>query len=239
LCLGVVSSVRLPHRAFSRSGERSLEKDYRVDFVVQAFQHIAPVWIYLLLAVFLFLESTGVPSLNTTVLLCTGALAALGRLNIWLLMIVAIVSSVLGACAAYGLGWRYGGQFLLDVARFLHVDKQKISLIAGRFQKAGGRMIFFSRIIPYIRPFACFPAGISAMPFIRFLLASIAGSTVWCVVFLLIGWKLGPSWKLALQMLRLYTLPTLTILLALLIAYFFSKRAITRLLKKRLAMHRE
>jgi membrane protein DedA with SNARE-associated domain len=216
-----------------------LEKDRCVDFVVHAFQHIPSLLVYVLLAVFLLLESSGIPLLNTTLLLCTGALAALGRLNLSLLMLISILGSVLGACSAYGLGRRYGEPFLLGAARLLRIEESKVALLQKWFHKAGGRMIFVSRIVPYIRPFSCFPAGIAAMPFARFLRAVLAGSIIWCVTFLLIGWELGPRWKLAVYLVRLYTVPMLVILLLLLILGFFFRRAINRSLKKYLAAYSE
>jgi membrane protein DedA with SNARE-associated domain len=210
-----------------------------VGFVVHALQHIPPLSVYLLVALFLLLESSGIPLLNTTLLLCTGALAALGNLNLGLLTCAAIVGSVLGACSAYGLGQRYGDPLLLRLARLLRIDARKVRMAEGWFASSGARMIFFSRMLPYIRPFACFPAGISAMPFHRFLLAALAGSTIWCTTFLIVGWELGPRWKLASHLVRTYTLPTCGIILALLVISFFCKRSLTRYVRKRLAKSAE
>jgi membrane protein DedA with SNARE-associated domain len=123
---------------------------------------------------------------------------------------------------------------LLRLARFFHIDEQKMLLAERWFYRSGGRMIFFSRILPYIRPFACFPAGIAAMPFLRFLLAAASGSAIWCVTFLLVGWGLGPRWKLAMHLVQMYTLPALSALLLLLVIYLFVRRALNNYVKKRL-----
>lgn len=205
-----------------------------MGFVVQTLQHIPPLSVYLLVILLLLLESSGIPLLNTTLLLCTGALASFGNLNLGLLMCIAIIGSVLGACSAYGLGQRYGEPLLLRLARLLRIDERKVRMAEGWFAKSGVRMVFFSRMLPYIRPFACFPAGISGMPFPRFLLASLAGSTLWCTTFLMIGWELGPRWKLASHLVRFYTLPTCGIVLALLVISFFCKRSLTRYVNKRI-----
>lgn len=202
--------------------------------MIHALQHIPPFLIYLLVTAFLLLESSGIPVVNTTLLLCAGALAALGRVNLVALMFVAIAGSTLGACLAYGLGKRYGEPLLFRLARLLRIDVRKIALAESWFQKSGGRMIFFSRMLPYVRPFACFPAGISAMPFPRFLLAAVTGSTIWCIAFLIVGWELGPNWKLAGHLVRTYTLPALGVLLALLIIYLFARYAFNWHMKKRL-----
>jgi len=206
-----------------------------VDFVMHIYQQIPPPCIYLLVAALLFLESTGIPVINTTVLLFTGALAAQGKLDLALLMFAALTGSILGACCAYALGRRYGEKLLFRLAHLFRIDEQKMVLAQRWFYRAGGRMIFFSRILPYIRPFACFPAGISAMPFLRFLLAAASGSVIWCVTFLLVGCELGPRWKLAMQLMQVYTLPTLGALLLLLVAYFFARWALNNYIKKHLS----
>ncbi len=210
-----------------------------MGFVIHAIQHISPFLIYLLVTAFLLLESSGIPVVNTTLLLSAGALAALGRVNLVVLIVVAISGSTLGACSAYGLGRRYGEPLLLRLARLLRIDARKIALAENWFQRAGGRMIFFSRMLPYVRPFACFPAGISAMSFPRFLLAVVAGSLIWCTTCLVVGWELGPNWKLAGHLIRAYTLPTIGVLLALLVIYFFAKHALNRYMKRRLDAQHE
>lgn len=205
-----------------------------MDFVTDIHQHIPSLLIYLLVGVFLCLESTGIPVINTTLLLFTGALAAQGKLDLVLLMVVASLGSILGACCAYGLGRRYGEKLLFRLARLLRIKEEKMTLAQRWFQRAGGRMIFLSRILPYIRPFACFPAGIAAMPFLRFLLAAASGSLIWCVTFLIIGWTLGPRWTQALYLVQTYTWPALGGLFLLLVLFILARYALNSYLKKRL-----
>jgi membrane protein DedA with SNARE-associated domain len=210
-----------------------------VGSAIHVYQHIPPSLIYLLVAALLLLESTGIPVINTTMLLFTGAMAAQGRLDLALLMFAALVGSTLGACCAYALGRRYGEKLFSRLARFLHINEHKMLLVERWFQRAGGRTIFFSRILPYIRPFACFSAGIYSMPFLRFLAVAISGSLIWCVTMLTIGWELGPRWKLALHLVQRYTLPTLCVLLFLLVIYIFARRALNAYIQKRLSVEDE
>jgi membrane protein DedA with SNARE-associated domain len=95
-------------------------------------------------------------------------------------------------------------------------------------------MIFFSRIIPYIRPFSCFPAGIAHMSFRRFFAAAASGSLVWCVGMLALGWNLGRRWKLALSFIQSYTIPAVLIILALVALYCAVSMTIRRRLDARL-----
>jgi membrane protein DedA with SNARE-associated domain len=205
-----------------------------VDFISHISQHISPPLIYVLVGAFLFLESTGIPLINTTLLLFVGAIAFDGRLNIILLIVVAILGSILGACCSYSLGRFYGEPLLIRLTHLLHIDQRKVLLTQRWFQTAGLRMVFVSRIVPYIRPFSCFPAGMAAMPFRRFFFSALAGSVIWCITFLIVGWELGPRWKLAMDLVHTYTVPTICALLVLAVLSFFCRRALHRYFKRRL-----
>jgi membrane protein DedA with SNARE-associated domain len=193
-----------------------------VNTVIHFLLHASPIIIYLIVAVVLMLESSGIPITNNTLLLCTGALASLGHVNIWALMIVAVAGSITGACLAYTIGAHGGRDILLRVARLVRVDVQKVDMIEHWFQKSGIWMVFLSRMTPYVRPFACFPAGITRMNFVQFFVSALCGSIIWCSVLLSIGWSLGRRWGLALHLMQHYTLPVLGVVVLLIALYVFA-----------------
>ncbi|MGH2494655.1 MAG: DedA family protein [Ktedonobacteraceae bacterium] len=193
-----------------------------------------PLWIYVIVGVILLLESTGIPIVNSTLLLLTGALASLGRLDVFMLAFVSITGSIAGACIAYVIGWHGGTRLLYHLATRLRIDTRKIQALEKWFHKAGGRMIFLSRIVPYIRPFSCFPAGISHMPFRRFFAAAASGSIIWCIGMLTLGWNLGHRWRQALNLIQTYTVPTVLVIALLLVVYCLLRLAIKRRLDARL-----
>lgn len=173
--------------------------------VTHVLLHASPLLIYGIVVVILLLESTAIPIANNTLLLCTGALASLGRLNIWLLFVVALMGSIAGACVAYSIGVRGGRGVLLRLTTFLHLDVKKVEVVERWFMTSGLWMVFLSRMTPYVRPFACFPAGISRMPFPRFFAAASVGSCIWCAGMLLVGWYLGKRWIVAVHLMQHYT----------------------------------
>ncbi len=195
-----------------------------MDSIIHFIVNASPFIVYPLVALILLLESSAIPVANTTLLLLTGALAALGHLNFYILAVAAILGSITGACLAYLLGLRGGRQVLLRLTTRFRIDPQKIIAAENWFQAAGVWMIFLSRMIPYIRPFASLPCGISHMPFRRFLAAALSGSILWCVGILSVGWVLGPRCLLALHLVQSYTIPAicgllLVIAITLLIQY--------------------
>jgi membrane protein DedA with SNARE-associated domain len=199
--------------------------------IFELIMRASPILIYGIVAIDLLLESSGIPITNTTLLLLTGALASYGHVNIGILTLSAILGSTAGASLAYLIGLHGGRKALLRLARFFHISEQKVGVAEGWFQKTGLWMIFFSRITPYIRPFACFPAGIARMNFPRFLVAALAGSTIWCIVLLQVGFALGHRWREALFLMQRYTFPTICGLVLLAILYFTARYIIGRHLR--------
>jgi membrane protein DedA with SNARE-associated domain len=198
-----------------------------VHSVTHFIMHASPLLICVIVAVMLGLESSGIPIVNTTLLLLVGALASMGHISLWELAIATIGGSTAGACLAYIVGKAGGRRALLRLSLLLHIDRHRIQAAENWFQKSGAWMIFLSRMLPYVRPFACFPAGISQMNFTRFLLAALAGSTVWCLAILAVGWSLGRRWGLAVHLIRQYTLPAIGVII-LLLAIAIAATCITR-----------
>lgn len=203
-----------------------------MGWLIPALQHINPLLLYLSVGAFLLLESCGIPIVNTTLLLFAGAAASFGHVNIILLALISILGSTAGACLAYLVGLRGGELELHRLMTRLRIDTQKIEQSRRWLSRAGVRMIFLSRILPYVRPFACFFAGIAQMPFPRFLIAALSGSLVWCVAILSVGWSLGRRWRVALYLIQSYTLPTLGIIALALAIYLLARMAINRRLRQ-------
>lgn len=202
-----------------------------MDWLVHLSHHINPLLLCLFVGVMLLLESSGVPILNSSLLLFSGAVASFGHVNIFILALVAIVGSAAGASLAYLIGLRGGKIALQRLTARLCIDPRKIERANRWFSSAGTRMIFFSRILPYVRPFTCFLAGIARMPFRRFFAAALSGSVIWCVAMLSIGWALGRRWREALYLIQVYTLPALGIIALIVVAYLLAKFAIVRRMK--------
>src|SRR5438270_12368776 len=90
--------------------------------IIRLITHANPLLIYLIVAIFLLLESSAVPIINSTLLLFTGALANLGHLDFWALAIVSILGSIAGACLAYIIGRRGGRRLFLRLVGIFHVS---------------------------------------------------------------------------------------------------------------------
>jgi membrane-associated protein len=149
-------------------------------------------WLYLIMFAIVFFE-TGLMILSLlpgdSLLFTAGALAALGSLELAWLLALAFVATVLADSVNYAIGDRAGRRLLLGRLPFTqphHLERTE------RFFAERGRMaIVMARFIPWIRAFTPFVAGMSQVPYYRFLFYNLLGAVVWVSFFALTGYFFG------------------------------------------------
>jgi membrane protein DedA with SNARE-associated domain len=145
---------------------------------------------YLLPAI-IGLESMGVPSPGETALLLAAVLASQGKLQIWLVIVIAIASAMLGDNVAYGLG-RWLGRDVLEAPGPFRNYRIKIIRVGDRFfEKHGSRTVFIGRWITVVRSVVAWLAGINEMPFLEFFLWNALGAITWATAYGLAGYYGG------------------------------------------------
>ena len=156
---------------------------------------------YGLLILFLIVaaESSGVPVPGETALITTGVLASQGHFDIEWVIVVAAAAAIIGDNIGYWIG-RKGGTKLLDRWAFTRRLRDKYMPPSQRFFRAhGGKTIFFARFIAVLRIFGAWIAGISHMPWWRFLLWNAAGGICWAILVGLVAYYLGHAAADAIQ----------------------------------------
>jgi membrane protein DedA with SNARE-associated domain len=115
--------------------------------------------------------------------------------NFWLVVIAATLGNTFGSLIAYGLG-AYGGRPLLErYGRYLLIRPHEIDLAEAFFARHGGATVFIGRLLPIVRTFISFPAGVARMPLGRFIAFSTAGAFLWSMLLVYAGTVLGSNWK--------------------------------------------
>jgi membrane protein DedA with SNARE-associated domain len=90
----------------------------------------------------------------------------------------------------------WGGRpFLERYGRFLLIRPHEIELAERFFERYGAATAFFSRLLPIVRTFISFPAGVARMPFGRFVLYSTMGALPWSILLVWAGTQLGSRWQ--------------------------------------------
>jgi membrane protein DedA with SNARE-associated domain len=118
-----------------------------------------------------------------------------GRWDFWITVIVATVGNTLGSLIAYGIGARGGRPFLERFGRYLLIRPHEIELAERFFEKYGSATVFLTRLMPIVRTFISFPAGVARMPVTKFVLFSTAGAFFWSVLLVYAGVELGSRWQ--------------------------------------------
>jgi membrane protein DedA with SNARE-associated domain len=147
---------------------------------------------YLLPAI-IGLESMGVPSPGETALVTAAVLASTGRLNIWLVILIAAASAIIGDNIGYLLGRRVGRDVLEAPGPFQRRRVKALAVGDRFFDKYGGKAVFLGRWIALVRIATAWLAGINEMPYLRFFCWNALGGISWALAYGLIGYFGGTA----------------------------------------------
>lgn len=154
-------------------------------------QEIARQYGYWAIFLGIAIENTGIPLPGETITIVGGFLAGSGELGYWGVLGSAIAGAVLGDSFGYWVGKTGGWQFLLRVGRIFRIEEEKLNLAKEKYAQNAAKAVFFGRFITLLRIFAGPLAGITQMPYKKFLLYNIGGATVWAAVIVSLSFFLG------------------------------------------------
>ena len=107
---------------------------------------------------------------------------------------MATIGNTLGSLIAYAIG-AYGGRpFLERYGKYLLIRPHEIELADKFFAQHGAATVFVGRLLPIVRTFISFPAGVARMPIVPFIVYSTAGAFVWSCLLVYAGTVLGANW---------------------------------------------
>ncbi len=141
------------------------------------------------------IESACIPLPSEIIMPFSGYLVYTGRFNLHLASLAGALGCAIGSVIAYYLGMYGGRPFVERYGRYVLIRKGDIDRADRLFDKYGEPIVFVSRLLPVIRTFISFPAGVSRMRFGRFLVYSFVGSVPWCYFLAYIGMVLGRNWN--------------------------------------------
>ena len=128
------------------------------------------------------------------------------RWEFWIVVIVATLGNTLGSLVGYAIGAWGGRPFLERWGRYLLIRPHELELADRFFQKYGPATAFLSRLMPIVRTFISFPAGVARMPLGKFILFSTLGALPWSIALVWAGVQLGARWVDIRQTLQPYDL---------------------------------
>ncbi len=185
-----------------------------VEWVASVIYSLGYTGIFFLIA----LENLLPPIPSEVILPLAGFLVGQGRFAFWAVLAASTAGSVSGALVLYGLGGWLGEARLRRLVRrfgrFVLLGEPDLDRAERWFERYGGPVVFFGRLVPGVRSLISVPAGIERMPLWRFTVYTSGGSLLWNMVLVRLGWILGDQWTLVRQ----YTQTIQYVLLAAVIA---------------------
>jgi len=141
------------------------------------------------------LESAALPVPSEVVMPFAGYLAYQGVFNLYIISILGALGCTAGSVLSYYVGYKGGRPFIEKYGRYVFIESSHLQLAETWFNKYGDRAVFFSRLLPVVRTFISFPAGIGKYDLRKLVAFSFIGSLPWCFALAYVGFYLGPFWK--------------------------------------------
>ena len=141
------------------------------------------------------IQSACIPIPSEVIMPLAGYALAHTQLDLILLATVASLASNLGSIPAYWVGARGGRPMVERYGSYLLLSRRDLDLVDRFFDRFGSITVLIGRMLPIVRTFIAFPAGVAKMNLLRFHLYTFIGSWPWCYALAYVGMRLGATWN--------------------------------------------
>ena len=165
--------------------------DILAQFVIRTIDVLGYSGVFFLMLV----ESAGILMPSEIIMPFAGFLVADGKMNFWAVVFVGAFANLAGSLIAYWIGAKGGRVLIEKYGRYVLISKHDLDLADRWFAKFGNLAVFFGRLLPIVRAFISFPAGVAKMEIKRFSLYTFAGALPWSILFTWLCVKMGNNWE--------------------------------------------
>ncbi|MBX9730440.1 MAG: DedA family protein [Sphingomonas sp.] len=150
---------------------------------------------YLGIVLLMAIESACIPLPSEIIMPFAGYLVSTGQFNLYLAATAGAIGCNLGSIPAYEIGKRGGRPAFLRWGKYVLIGPGEIDKADRFFERYGNSAVLIGRLLPVIRSFIAFPAGVARMPLARFHIYTFIGSWPWCFGLAYVGMVLGDQWN--------------------------------------------
>ncbi len=193
-----------------------------VEFLMNLLQSIGWFGVVVIMA----LESANIPIPSEVTMPLAGWMLVQAReMTAWQALLLGglwgAVGCTLGSVISYALG-AWGGRPLVErYGKYILVSEEDLEKADRWFARWGDWASFISRLLPIVRTFISFPAGVVRTNFARFSIYSFVGSFIWCGLLALGGFYFGEHWEELRAIMRPFDIPIAIVILAALAYYVY------------------
>jgi membrane protein DedA with SNARE-associated domain len=157
----------------------------------------------------MFVESCGIPMPSEVIMPFAGFVVVdrgLGWLGFAVMTLMGALGNLGGSLLAYWIGAKGGRPLIERYGRYLLVSRHDLNMADRWFTKYGEATAFFSRLMPIVRTYISFPAGVARMNVWRFSVYTFVGAVPWCAALTYAGMVMGRNWELIREKLHSFDL---------------------------------
>jgi len=149
---------------------------------------------YASVAILMAIQSACIPIPSEVIMPLAGYALAHSQMQLILLATVASLASNIGSIPAYWVGAKGGRPMVERYGSYVLLSKRDLALVDKFFDRFGSITVLIGRMLPIVRTFIAFPAGVAKMNKLRFHIYTFIGSWPWCYALAYAGMKLGAAW---------------------------------------------
>lgn len=150
---------------------------------------------YAVVFVLMAVQSACIPIPSEVIMPFAGAALAHGQMDLIVLATLASLASNLGSIPAYWVGAKGGRPMVERYGSWLLLSRHDLDRVDNFFARFGTIAVLVGRMLPIVRTFIAFPAGVAKMNQLKFHVYTFVGSWPWCYALAYIGMKLGDEWQ--------------------------------------------
>ena len=158
---------------------------------------------YLGIALLMFLDNVFPPIPSEVIMPSAGFTSAQGQLSLIGVIVAGSLGSLIAAATLYWIGRKISHDALFrwvnQYGKYLFIKTDDVKKALDWFEKYGHRVVFFGRMIPAVRSLISIPAGMSHMPFWKFMTYSTLGTVIWTTFLATVGYYFGNNTALMQQ----------------------------------------
>ena len=149
------------------------------------------------IALLMFLDNIFPPIPSEIIMPSAGYSASQGQLLLVGVIIAGCIGSLFAAAILYWIGYKFNHnsifRFVDRYGKYLFIKSPDVKKSLDWFEQYGHRIVFFGRMIPAVRSLISIPAGMSHMPFWKFMFFSSLGTIIWTTFLACVGFYFGEN----------------------------------------------
>ena len=142
----------------------------------------------------MLIESCGIPFPSEVIMPVAGYFASQGRLNLVAVIFAGAIGNLLGSLLAYWLARRFGRTLLLGPGRYVGISASHLDSADRWFARYGLAAVLVGRVLPVVRTYISFPAGLARVQPGWFALLTFVGALPWCAALAVVGYEIGANY---------------------------------------------